>query len=69
MPSWLRRFTFNKIQKWYSDENDAINKANQGNTTQLIDSNGKVNTPEFLAASKQYKQGKQPTYSTKASRK
>ena len=66
MPIWLRKFTFHKIEKWYSDESDAINKANQGNSTQVVNADGKVNVPEFLAASKQYKQ---PTYSTKASRK
>ena len=65
MSIWLRKFTFHKIEKWYSDESDAVNKANQGNSTQVVSTDGKVNVPEFAAASKQYK----PTYSTKALRK
>ena len=69
MPIWLRKFTFHKIEKWYSDESEAINKTNQGNSTQVVSADGKINVPEFAAASKQYKQNKQPTYSTKALRK
>jgi carbohydrate-binding DOMON domain-containing protein len=72
MPIWLRKFTFHKIEKWYSEENEVANKANQGNSTQVVSPDGKINVPEFLAASKQYKQktsNKSPTYSTKALRK
>ena len=48
MPIWLRKFTFHKIEKWYSDESEAINKANQGNSTQVVSADGKVNVPELL---------------------
>jgi len=56
MPIWLRRFTFNKINEHYSKEKEQIEKSQNGNkSTKLIDSSGKVNTPEFLKASEQYK--------------
>jgi len=66
MPIWLRKFTFNKILEFYEEENKAASSANKNsNSKTLVDSSGKINTPEFLAASKDYK----PSYSTKASRK
>jgi hypothetical protein len=56
MPIWLRKFTFNKINEFYSKEKEQIEKSqNGGKATKLIDSSGKVNTPEFLKANEQYK--------------
>ena len=57
MPIWLRKFTFSEIQNFYKEESDQIeNSKNGGNGKKtLIDSTGKVNTPEFLQASEQYK--------------
>ena len=57
MPIWLRKFTFSEIQNFYKEESDqAENAANGGNGKKtLIDSTGKINTPEFLQASEQYK--------------
>ena len=56
MPIWLRRFTHNKINEFYSQEKEQIEKSqNGGKSTKLIDSSGKVNTPEFLKTSEQYK--------------
>jgi hypothetical protein len=56
MPIWLRKFTFNKLQEHYRNEKEQIETAqNGGNTKNLIDPSGKVNTPEFLQASEQYK--------------
>jgi hypothetical protein len=56
MPIWLRRFTFNKIQGFYKEEKEQVeNTQNGGKSTKLIDQSGKVNTPEFLKASEQYK--------------
>jgi hypothetical protein len=65
MPIWLRRFTFSQIQKFYSDENETIEKAQNGSKTTAIDSSGKVNTPAFAQTAKDYK----PNYSTRASKK
>ena len=57
MPIWLRKFTFSEIEKFYDDEKARYEKARKGSKGQktLIDKDGKVNTPEFLEASKQYK--------------
>ena len=57
MPIWLRKFTFSEIDKFYNDEKDQYEKARKGskNNKTLIDKDGKVNTPKFLEASKQYK--------------
>jgi len=56
MPVWLRRFTFNKINEHYKNEKQQVEEAkNGGKSKSLIDSSGKVNTPEFAQASQQYK--------------
>lgn len=58
MPIWLRKFTFNKLQEHYTKQSEQIeNTKNGGNSNQktLIDPSGKVNTPEFLQANKEYK--------------
>jgi hypothetical protein len=57
MPIWLRKFTFNEIQKFYQEEKESIENAKSGNQGKktLVDPSGKVNTPEFLQANKQHK--------------
>jgi len=57
MPIWLRRFTFNKINSFYADEKKQYENAQSGNkgSKNLVDPSGKVNTPDFAQASKQYK--------------
>lgn len=55
MPIWLRRFTFNKLQDYYKKQEEQIESSKNGGKTSLVDSSGKVNTPEFLKASEQYK--------------
>ena len=61
MPIWLRRFTHNKIAEYYKEENKAYEDAkNGGNKKSMINSDGTVNTPEFLKASESYK--KQSNY-------
>ena len=48
MPIWLRRFTFNKINEFYKEENNQMEKAqNGGKSKNLIDPSSKVNTPDF----------------------
>ncbi len=66
MPIWLRKFTFFQIQNFYKEEIEQTQNAQLGNKTTLVDSTGKVNTPEFAQASKKYTP---TTYSTKASKK
>ena len=56
MPIWLRRFIFNKINEFYSDEKKQLDDAkNGGKQKSLIDSSGNINTPDFAQASQQYK--------------
>jgi hypothetical protein len=56
MPVWLRKFTFNKLQEYYKNEKEQIeNTQNGGNKKNLIDPSGKINAPEFMQASEQYK--------------
>jgi hypothetical protein len=56
MPIWLRKFTFNKLQEYHTKQTEqAQNAQNGGNKKNLIDSSGKVNAPEFMQASEQYK--------------
>ncbi len=49
MPIWLRRFTFNKIQEFYSSEKEAYeSKGKGGNTKTVINSDGTIKSPELL---------------------
>jgi hypothetical protein len=49
MPIWLRKFTFNKIQDHYTKQKEEIEKSKTGsNTTNVMDSSGNVNSPQFL---------------------
>ena len=49
MPIWLRRFTFNKIQSFYSEEKEAIENQGKGGGKQtVINSDGTIKTPELL---------------------
>jgi len=49
MPTWLRKFTFNKIQDYYTKQKEEIDKSKTGsNTTNVIDPSGNVNTPQFM---------------------
>lgn len=60
MPIWLRKFTFNQIQKHFDEEKKAYEESNRkNNSTNMVDSDGKVNTPEFLKSSKQYQRKSQ----------
>ena len=66
MPIWLRKFTFHQIQSFYKEEQEQYENSQNSNKTTVIDSSGKVNTPEFAQVSQKYNQ---PTYSTRASNK
>lgn len=60
MPIWLRKFTYNEIQKFYKDEKEEYEKASNKNKSTLVSSDGKVNTPEFLKSNQSFK--KQSSY-------
>lgn len=52
MPLWLRKYTFSEIQKYYKNVNKPPEEQDKKT---LINSEGKVNVPEFAKTSKQYK--------------
>ncbi len=67
MPIWLRNFTFQKINDFYVEENNAIKKQQgQSSSSKSLTTDGKVTAPEFL---KNAKRTPPTSYSTKASRK
>lgn len=66
MPIWLRKFTFHEINSFYQEEAKSYEKSSSGGKTNLVDSSGKVNTPAFVEASKQYKKS---SYNTGTSKK
>ena len=57
MPIWLRKYTFNEIKKYNEETNKQIEEAKSGkkNKKNLINTDGTVNTPEFMKASQDYK--------------
>jgi len=56
MPIWLRKFTFNEINNYYKQQNDAMkSQSKDSNKKTMINPDGTINTPEFMKASKQYK--------------
>ena len=71
MPVWLRKFTFNEINKFYQEEKEAYENKSSSTKTTAIDPSGKVNTPAFSQVSKNYKSSNPNNFSyvTKASKK
>jgi hypothetical protein len=56
MPIWLRKFTYHEIKKYYDEEKKSNENASKGkNQTNLVNPDGKINTPAFMEASKPYK--------------
>jgi len=56
MPIWLRKFTYAEMKKFYDAESEATSKTSKGkNQSNLVNSDGTVNTPAFKAASQPYK--------------
>lgn len=48
MPIWLRKFTFSRIDDFYKEEKERIEKASQDPSQQtLIDSSGKITPSQF----------------------
>tara|TARA_R110000824_G_scaffold197540_1_gene381118 strand:+ start:717 stop:1028 length:312 start_codon:yes stop_codon:yes gene_type:complete len=54
MPTWLRKFTFNKIKEFHSEQNEQSKSQNNKGEKTLIDPSGKVNAPAFLEANKNH---------------
>tara|TARA_R110001583_G_scaffold7581_1_gene37481 strand:- start:1315 stop:1626 length:312 start_codon:yes stop_codon:yes gene_type:complete len=54
MPIWLRKFTFKEINDFYEAEQAAMKKEQSAGKTSLVNSEGKINTPQFKQASKAY---------------
>lgn len=48
MPIWLRRFTFNEIQKFYDEEKKSYENASKPGSKTVIGADGKVKAPQFL---------------------
>ena len=60
LPIWLRKFTFSEIDNYNKEQNKKYKEAQEGKGKQtLVNSDGKINTPEFMKASEQYKQAEQ----------
>ncbi len=56
MPLWLRKFTFHQINEFYKEENENFEKASKSKgQSNVIDSEGKVNTPDFLKGDNSFK--------------
>jgi len=57
MPIWLRKFTLFELNNFYTEQNEQRENAKKGNknATNMVNPDGTVNTPAFLAASKPYK--------------
>ena len=55
MHVWLRNFTFNKIESYNRKQKEQIESQTKKGEKTLVDSKGKVNTPNFTQASKDYK--------------
>ena len=59
------------MNKFYQEEKEEYEKSTSGNKTVAIDSSGKVNTPAFMQTptNSNSSSSKNPTYTTKASKK
>ena len=65
LPVWLRKFTFSKLQDYYTKQAESQKQQTKsGNTTNVINEDGTVNAPEFARVSKKYnsKEQKVPKY-------
>lgn len=54
MPIWLRKFTFKEINDFYEKKAKAEKNERAGGQTSLVNSEGKINTPQFKQASRAY---------------
>jgi hypothetical protein len=54
MPVWLRKYTYNEIKNFYEEKSTAEKNQQTAGQTSLVNSEGKINTPQFKQASKGY---------------
>ena len=54
MPIWLRKYTFKEINDFYEAKAAAEKVEMSAGKTSLVNSEGKINTPQFKQASKSY---------------
>jgi hypothetical protein len=54
MPIWLRKFTFKEIQEFYTKKAATEKNEMSAGKTSLVNSEGKINTPQFKQTSKAY---------------
>tara|TARA_B110000977_G_scaffold66330_1_gene90211 strand:+ start:889 stop:1074 length:186 start_codon:yes stop_codon:yes gene_type:complete len=54
MPIWLRKYTFKEINDFYEAKAAAEKAEMSAGKTSLVNSEGKINTPQFKQASKSY---------------
>jgi hypothetical protein len=54
MPLWLRKFTFKEISDYYEAEQTSLKNEQSAGKSSLVDSEGKINAPQFKQASKAY---------------
>lgn len=47
MPSWLRNYTFQKIQEFYDKENEKVARANDN--TQTLSKKTSIKVPDYTA--------------------
>ena len=52
MPIWLRRFTFNEIQRFYADEKESYENQGKSNSKTVIGADGKIKAPAYLSQTK-----------------
>ena len=55
MPIWLRKFTFQQIQENFDEQSKQQNKTMSKGEKSMVNSEGKVNVPDFKKASEPYK--------------
>jgi hypothetical protein len=51
MPTWLRKFVFNKIKTYYDEQNKSTEEISNKNTNSVVDPSGKVNKELFKQTS------------------
>ena len=54
MPIWLRKFTFKEINDFYENKPLEKNNEHSSGKTSLVNSEGKINAPQFKKASEIY---------------
>ncbi len=54
MPIWLRKYTYKEIKDFYEAKSAAEKNEISSGKTSLVNSEGKINAPQFKKASKPY---------------